>query len=67
MNIGEMMDVFSDRNFERATPDVFFKCESAVFVEAIDNSLCYTTSAERADLLAAILNEWAMLRRKAKP
>lgn len=66
MNCDEMMDVLSSSMFESAKPDVFFKCEGAVFAEASANSFCYTTSTERAELLAAILNEWATLRRKVK-
>lgn len=58
------MEVLAGCTFERVEPGVFFKCESAVFVVGTNSSLCYTTSAERAELLAAILNDWAALRRK---
>lgn len=50
-------------DFETRIPTIFFKCESAVFVKDDTNSLCYTTSEVRSEVLTSILNEWAKFRR----
>jgi len=60
--IKDMMASMSCCKFEAETPGAFFECESAVFMKGSDGSLCYTTSVERAELLAAILNEWVELK-----
>ena len=61
----DMMAIMSHGKFEAESPETFFKCESAVFMEGSDGSLCYTTSVERAELLAAILNEWVELKKSS--
>jgi len=42
--------------FEAREPGIYFKCEHAVFPVGGDNSLCYTTSRERAEWIADRLN-----------
>jgi hypothetical protein len=42
--------------FEVRKPDIFFHCETAVFPKGGDNSLCYTTSQERAEWIAKQLS-----------
>ncbi len=54
--------LLENEEFETRIPTIFFKCESAVFVKDDTNSLCYTTSEERAEVLTSILNEWAEFR-----
>ncbi|KKN26720.1 hypothetical protein LCGC14_0872020 [marine sediment metagenome] len=62
----EIIELLKNSKFEAAIPDVFFKCEYAVFLKEDENSLCYTTSKERAELIASILNEWAVFKREKK-
>ncbi len=59
----ELLAKLSKCTFIAEPPGAFCKCESAVFTSGGTNSLCYTTSTENAEVLAAILNEWASLRR----
>lgn len=59
------LETLSRQEFEVGTPEVFFKCESGVFAVGGSNSLCYTTSVERSNLLAAILNDWVRLRKNS--
>lgn len=63
-NIEELLNKLSEHEFEIGKPDIFLKCESAVFIKNHSNSLFYTTSEERAKVFAAIFNDWAQLRRK---
>lgn len=45
-----------DIEFEAIEPHGYFKCECAVFPVGGNNSLCYTTSRERAEVIARQLN-----------
>ncbi len=60
----QILDDLSKQEFEVGTPDFFFKCEGGVFVKGGINSLCYTTSIERSNVLVAILNDWVRLRKQ---
>lgn len=61
------IDLLSKCTFEQAPPGVFFHCEGAVFPTGHNNSVCYTSSVWTADVLAAILNEWAAMKQTARP
>ena len=51
-----MSDKEKEVKFESLVPDGYFQCECAVFPVGGDNSLCYTTSKERADWIVERLN-----------
>lgn len=43
--------------FKAEVPGIFFECSHGVFIDGNDGSLCYTTSKERADWIATMLND----------
>lgn len=44
--------------FDVAKPLIKFTCDWAVYPVGSDSSMCYTTSRERAELIAAALNKY---------
>jgi len=65
-DLRKLKNILAKQKFLVLEPEFYFQCHSAVFGNNHENSLLYTTSEDRAELLADILNEWAQLREENK-